>query len=341
MGVSVKRKVARVLTTLLLVLISGGLVFAFMHKQEINDHFAAERFEASTEVLSLTDRLDLTEAGRRIFWASEPTLDASQLFNDRCAQVDHSEEGHILGCFAADRIHLFGVTDERLDGIVEVTAAHELLHAAFARMGDAERSSLAKKLNSLYAELAAEDPALEERMSVYSGLSKIGFANELHSVLGTEQRELPEWLDEHYATWFENRSLIVDYFDSYRVVFDELWLRSQQLQEEMSVLRADVEQRSAAYDAAVNSFNTEWNAFIARNEAFEFSDNPEEFYRLRDDFYARRDALGVEMRSLNDDITRYEEMRTELLALSELNNELEKQLDSALAPPAPAPTDAI
>ncbi|MCA0346013.1 MAG: hypothetical protein LCH31_03025 [Actinobacteria bacterium] len=341
MAASAKKITSRVLTCLLLVALIVGGVFAYLNRQQINDHFAAQRFEPTAQIETLTTDLHLTEAGHRIFWASAPTLDASQNFNQQCANVDHSEDGHILGCYTSGRIHLFQITDERLDGIVEVTAAHELLHAAFARIGDGERSSLTRKLNALYDELAPENPELKERMSVYSGLSKTAFANELHSVLGTEQRELPEWLERHYATWFKDRGAILDHFDNYHAVFNQLKQRASELETEMASLRSDVEARSAAYDAAVEQFNNEWAAFVARNDAFEFSSDPDEFYRLRDDFYSRRDALGAEMRSLNADIDRYEQMRTELLELSELNHELEQQLDSALAPPAPAPTGEV
>ena len=341
MAASAKKITSRVLTCLLLIALLVGGVTAYLHRQQINDHFAAQRFEPSTQIVSLTTDLQLTEAGHRIFWASAPTLDASQNFNQQCANVDHSEDGHILGCYTSGRIHLFEITDERLDGIVEVTAAHELLHATFARLGDGDRSALVRKLNALYEELAPENPELEQRMSVYSGLSKTAFANELHSVLGTEQRELPDWLEQHYATWFEDRGAILDYFDNYHAIFNQLKQRATELETEMTALRSDVEARSAAYDAAVEQFNSEWASFVARNDAFEFASDPDEFYRLRDDFYARRDALGAEMRSLNADIDRYEQMRAELLELSELNHELERQLDSALAPPAPAPTGEV
>lgn len=341
MGASGKRVVARVLTTLVVLGVAAAAIAAFMFRQQINDHLAAQQFEPTSEIVELTERMQLTDAGHRVFWASEPTLDASQRFNKQCSNVEHTEEGHVLGCYSGSRIHLFEVTDERLDGIVEVTAAHELLHAVFARMGANERSSFAKKLNELYRELAPEDPVLEQRMSVYSGLSKIGFANELHSVLGTEYRELPDWLEQHYAAWFDDRGAILDFFESYHAIFDQLTQRADELQAEMAELRESVERRNEAYDAAVDAFNAEWDEFVRRNEAFEFADDPEEFYRLRDEFYARRDALGAEMRGINADIERYEEMRGELMELSELNHELEQQLDSELAPPAPAPVETV
>lgn len=337
MGAKTSRAIKRTLATLVAVALAAGGAYAFLNRQAINDHFAAQNFDASAEITDLTDQIELTSAGHRIFWATEPTLDASQNFNDRCAKVQHSEEGHILGCYTQDRIHLFNVTDERLDGIVEVTAAHELLHAAFARMSTQDRSALVNRLNDYYAKIEKQDAALAERMQVYRGLSKVGFANELHSVLGTERRELPEWLERHYAQWFEDRAVIIDYFDSYHAIFNELQARATELQEQLEALRSDIETRSATYSSEVERFNTEWNAFVARNNNFEFSDDPDEFYRIRESFYQRRDSLGSEMDRLNADIARYDEMRNELSTLSSLNQELEKQLDSNLAPPAPAP----
>lgn len=339
MGKTVGRVIARVLTTIVVIaLVVAGFV-AYANRQQINDHFAAQRFDPSPEIIALTDSLLLTDPGHRVFWASEPTLDASQLFNVLCDRVDHSEHGHILGCFTQERIHLFKITDERLQGIVEVTAAHELLHAVFARIHGDARSSLVDALTELYNEIIVDDPSLEERMQVYASLSRVAFANELHSVFGTERRELPEWLESHYADWFEDRGVIVDYFDGYHAIFDQVQARSKEIQEEMDAIRFDVESRSEIYRHSVEQFNADWARFLARNEAFEFSDDPDEFYRLRDEFFDRRAVLGAEMDSINAAINHYEELRIELIALSELNQELDQQLDSDLAPPAPTPLE--
>ena len=68
------------------MLLAGGTA-AYLHRQQINDHFAAQRFEPSAQIVSLTDDLQLTEAGHRIFWASAPTLDASQNFNQQLSLI--------------------------------------------------------------------------------------------------------------------------------------------------------------------------------------------------------------------------------------------------------------
>lgn len=338
MGSRAGRVIGRIVTGLVVLTLTIGAVWAYQNRQDISDHFAAQNFTPTQEVVDLADRIMPTSAGERVFLASHPTLDASQVFNDQCSDVDHTEGGHVLGCFSGGRIHLFKVTDERLDGIVEVTAAHELLHAAFSRLSDAEAAQLTAQLTSAYAELAGSDPALAERMEVYRGLSEAAFTNELHSVLGTEVRELPAELEAHYARWFEDRAVIVDFFDAYHQVFTELRARADQLQGELEALRADIEARSEEYETAVARFNADWQQFLQRNEAFEFSGNPGLFYALRDDFDARRSALNADLERLNADIRSYESMRIELQQLGELNSELQANLDSQLAPPATVPT---
>lgn len=317
----------------------AAMIFAFWHRQEIADTFRARNFTASPEIVELVDELKLTDSGERVFLASHPTLDASQGFTEQCAMVDHSEDGHVLGCFANEVIHLFAVTDDRLSGVVEATAAHELLHATYARLSASEKEALSKQLVAAYEELAEDDPELEERMSVYEHLSPAAFSNELHSVLGTEVRDLPDKLEAHFAQWFEDRSMIVENFEAYHAVFTKLQERAEKLQKEMTKLRDDVEARSDAYDVDVEQFNEDAEEFQRRNEAYEFSDNPFEFQRIYDELGARRAELEATLEELQQDIEYYEELRTELQQLSQTSDELDQLLDSELAPPSTRPEE--
>src|SRR5690606_22483900 len=149
----------------------------------------------------------------------------------------------------------FGVTDERLGKVIHVTAAHELLHAAYSRLRAGEREDLEQRLQATYEELSVENDQLRERMEVYSHLSKASYTNELHSVLGTEIRELPEWLEQHYARWFTDRASVIDDFEEYHSVFQELLDRANELQDELEALRQEYEARSAEYEASVRAFN--------------------------------------------------------------------------------------
>ena len=339
MGKRGRSALKRGIGLLCVLLVAAAAVFAFSHRQEIRDHFAAAGFDPDPRVVEVMGELALTSSGERVFLATQPTIDGSQNFNEQCSEVDHSEHGHVLGCYTGERIHLFDVTDDRVQGIVEVTAAHELLHATYARLGEGDRAMLAPRLRTAYEELAEQDPRLRERMEVYEHLSEAAFANELHSVLGTEVRELPDWLEEHYAQWFEDRGALVDIFETYHSVFVDLQQQAESLETEMTALRGDIEARKAAYDDEVRRFNEDAAEFGARNERYEFSDAPEEFDRIRDELAQRRDALEQTLATLQADIDYYNGLGAQLKQLGELSSELDQQLNSDLAPVTTRPSD--
>lgn len=324
---------------LVLVLIAGAVV-AYMYRVDIQDHFLARSFEPSERIVQVNDELDLTSTGERVFMASKPTIGEREEFAEWCARVDHSEAGHVLGCFADRRIRLFNVTDERLAGIVEVTAAHELLHATYARMTQPERERLSKILEAAYEERSEVDPSFKERMSVYEQLSRAAFANELHSVFGTEVADLPDELEDHYTRWFDDRAQIVTLYDSYHSVFTELTAEAESLSAELEELRADIEARSAAYDEAVRQFNADAANFKVRNENFEFSGNKPLFDQVRGELIYRQQTLEDTLKGIQADTDRFNEMRNRLLDLNAISVELNEVLDSNLPTPTAAPDDA-
>ncbi len=338
MAGSAGKRIARVIAVVVVLILGIGAIVAYEFRTEIRDHFTAVGFEPTQRVEGIQEAIALTTSGDRVFLASRPTIGDREQFSTWCADVDHSEEGHVLGCFAENRIRLFDVTDERLSGVVEVTAAHELLHATYSRLSASEREHLSEELNEAYESLIADDPTLEERMSVYAQLPATAFANELHSVLGTEVRNLPDALEAHYEQWFTNRAKIVDWYDSYHSVFTELTERANALSAELEALRTDIEQRSADYDAAVRQFNADAAEFKARNERFEFDGQPELFNQLRAELLARQDALGQTLSGLQADTDRFNELREQLIELNDVSIQLNDVLDSTLPTPTEEPT---
>lgn len=337
MANGVGKRIRQWFAAVVVIALFAGLIAAYFNRTAINDSFAAWGFTPSGRIAAIHHAIDLTPEGDRIFLASRPTVGGREEFSKWCANVDHSEHGHVLGCYADKRIHLFEVTDERLAGIVEVTAAHELLHAAFARLSTSERTRISKELRAEYERYAAVDPDFAERMSVYSHLSATGFANELHSVFGTEIGELSPELEQHYARWLGDRAGIVQMHESYRSVFNELTAQVKSLTAELEELRADIEKRNAAYDDDVRRFNTDATDFKARNERYEFSGNEELFNEIRADLLRRQTELGERLAALQADTERFNEMREQLLALNSVSVELNSALDSSLPTPTARP----
>lgn len=339
-GRVVMKRCIAVIISLLIVLL---LAFAFMNRGVIKDHFVASTFDASPEIERLTESLDLTPTGERIFLASEPAIGGAEHFTAWCSGVNHSEESHVLGCFKRNNIFLFNVTDPRLEGIVEVTAAHELLHAVFARMTPAEQEALAKELRAEYDRLVTDSPELAERMQVYESLSPTAYANELFAVLGTEELPLSKKLEARYANWFNNRVDIVDVHEQVFSVFIDLRARAASLSEELTTLKASIEKRSDEYTASVAAYNSETAEFKDRNERFEFSNNVAEFDEIRWHLLDWHADLEDQLASLRTDTDRYNELRDELEGLKQIGAELDASMNSMPAPiiEAPEPSDQV
>ena len=333
MSRSVGKRIAKGLAGVLAIAVVAAGVVAYCFRSDIKDHFLASSFAPSQRVELIRAEIELTPTGDRVFLASQPTIGGREDFNRWCAGVDHTEEGHVLGCFADRRIRLFEVTDDRLTGVVETTAAHELLHAAWVRLGDGDRADLAERLIAEYDELAATDDAFKQRMSVYESLSRSAFANELHSVFGTEVRDLSPELESHYDKWFTDRSVVVDWYDGYHAVFTELKAEAERLGADLEALRVDIEQRTGNYDVAVRQFNADAADFKARNERYEFSGNQPLFDSIRGQLLDRQAGLDAVRQEIQADTDRFNEMREQLLKLNDVSLELNDVLDSALPEP--------
>lgn len=319
-----------------IVLIGAAALLATTYRQSIADYVSAAQYTPSLEMERVLTQVDPTQAAETVFKATHPTLDAAESFNTSCADVVHSENSQVVGCYTGERIHLFQITDDRLRGMVEVTAAHELLHAMYDRMNPQEKRSLRTLLEAEYKKLADADPGLLERMSVYEDLNDDAFANELHSVLGTEIEHLSKPLEEYYAKIFRSRASITSLFAGYNARFEEMNAEREDLSAELELLRPEIETRSASYQNAVSQFNTEAQTLTDRNNSYAFDGNPAEFYRLRNMLTAEQQRLEAERLALNELINRYNAKRSRLIELNAIAAELYQSFDSTPAVPTPA-----
>ncbi len=167
----------------------------------------------------------MTEKGRNIFYLNDPKIEDKSSFKKDCS---HQEFTIVLGCYNPRKgIFIQKITDSRLEGVVEVTAAHEMLHAVYDRLGLTERQEIDRQLNSVFQTVSNE--RIKERMDKYRKKDPLVVDNELHSILGTEVRKLNPFLEEYYRKYFKNRSAIVDLSENYESVFTKLRDRAKYL----------------------------------------------------------------------------------------------------------------
>jgi hypothetical protein len=309
----------------------GLTLLAFLvviNKQSILDLIAYYQYTPTSEVVSIARRTTMNDKGRFYFYASKPVIEKTQAFNKVCDRKEATSA--ILGCYTEDRLYVYDVSDKRLDGIKEVTAAHETLHAVYQRLGSGERAEIDKLLEAEYEKLKGNKD-LTDRMGFYARNEKDQEDNELHSILGTEFANLSPELEAHYARYFTDRQAVVKLHETYASVFNDLQSKADNLSSQLKTLGDQIENASAKYNEDVKTLNADIDSFNKRAQAGSFTSRTA-FNQERDALVARVTGLSTSRSSINTDIQTYETLRNQYNETASISNQLYKSIDSKLAP---------
>lgn len=300
----------------------------FINRQGVVDQLSVWQYQPSSAVASFVERSGMSESGKFYFYASQPSVETAAEFNKKCGREE--ERTAILGCYNGRNIYIYNVTDQRIDGIREVTAAHEMLHAAYDRLNEEEIKKLDALLEAEHAKLKT-DKKLAERIAFYERTEPGQRNNELHSMIGTEVASISPELESYYKKYFIDRSKVVALHVAYASVFNDLQSRSQEITSQLTELNKSIEQASQRYNGAVSQLNKDINSFNERADRGEFSDN-NEFQTERTRLIARADQLDADRRAIDEDVTRFETLRQELAGIASQSEALNQSIDSSLAP---------
>ena len=240
----------RVISTILSVGIIASTVWVFFNVQTVLDWWVLRGYEPSPAIAQLSEEASFNEEGEKLFYVHDPELLTKGDFTGKCSLT---EETIVLGCYISrDKIYVFDVEDERLEGVEQVTAAHEMLHAAYDRLGDDERQKLDRILVDFYE--ASNNERLIKTIESYRDRDPSVVPNELHSILATEIRDLPPALEEHYSRYFEDRLKVVGFAEAYEDEFLKLetQIEAYDVQlKELSVVISDNENQIVLLGAAL------------------------------------------------------------------------------------------
>lgn len=232
-------RTTRSLRALVLLLAVGVLlIVGAANLQAIEDWVKLQGYTPPANVAKLASADTMTDKAKHLFYLNHPRLiDDKNQFRQACPQ---NEQTIVLGCYHSvqDGIAVFDVSDPRLDGVEEVTAAHEMLHAAYDRLSSANKKHVDSLLLDYYKGLS--DKRIQANINAYKKTEPNDVVNEMHSIFGTEIAQLPGPLEDYYRQYFTNRQAVAGFSNQYKSVFTQNRQQLQSLKQQIDALKSQL-----------------------------------------------------------------------------------------------------
>lgn len=309
-----------IIATLLLIAIPA---FLFFQRWNIYDAYRLQGYTPPAPISSLAQETAMTETGKKLFYVNHPEQSDKEVFRERCTT---GEQTIVLGCFIAFQgIFLQDIDDDRLNGVQQVTAAHEMLHAAYQRLSASEKNRIEALLNEQFA--AMDNPRIKQTIEDYKNAGA-DITNELHSILGTEVRDLSPELETYYKRYFTDRIRVVEFSEKYESAFTSRKNQVRAYDEQLNQLKSDIESSNADLarrQAEIENRQAALERYLAANDTESYNAGVPGFNALVDAYNRQVNRV----RGLIDEYNAIVKLRNEI-ALEE--SELVKAIDTRPTP---------
>ncbi len=273
----------------------------------------------SEEVIGFADQVTMTRQARELFGSNAPKVVDKVEFQRDCP-TKQDQFTYVLGCQGDSRIYLLRVDRPDLAAIMPVTAAHEMLHAAYAELAPGERRRIDRLLDQAFE--GTSDQRLRDTLAQYAKAEPGQRHNELHSILPTEVTDLGPALERYFRRYFTDRGAIVSAFAGYQGVFDTLQAQYDQLSAEVAALDAQLRELEPRAEAA----GTEADRLASEIEGLRRQGRFDESNRLVDPQNGAVDEANALAAQYNDLVAQYNAKVAALNALAITAREIDAAL---------------
>jgi hypothetical protein len=199
-------------------------------------------YNPPSEVSQLATQANMSFEGRKVFYLATPTIEAQKVVLKLCTSSD-AEKTITMGCYVSGKgIFIQKVTDERLAGTMQVTAAHEMLHAVYhEHLSSSERAEIDRELLQAFDSL--NNPRLKKLIQIYRDRTPSHVSSELHSFLGTEVANLGPKLEQHYGKYFVDRATLVAMAQQKNQLFAGIENKVGGIDQQLKTLKAQINGR--------------------------------------------------------------------------------------------------
>ncbi len=304
----------------------------------IRDWLVVGKVAGSAQLDAYVDGAGLSAAGRFYLLAAKPTLHTPATFDEACPVREAGIAA--LGCYSTetDTIHLLDIADDTLKTLEPVVAAHEALHAIWARLDSAERSSIAVEVEKSFA--SVRDPGMLSRLAPYEELTPEERDGELFAILGTESAAVTPALEAVYSRYFDDRLACVRLAASSANVIADITSGIESIGAQILSVEESVVAASTSYVREKRTLRRDIKIFNSRADSRGYFASSSEFERERSELANRTKKLERSRIALNVLIDQYNALVSQLAELNAhaINVNMALGIDaSAMAPFPPEP----
>jgi hypothetical protein len=208
----------------------------------ITDSVKLAGYNPPPEVAAIAQQANMSDLGRRAFYLTTPKIEARKVGLKLC-DSHNTKKTVILGCYVSNKgIFIQKVTDQRLAGTMQVTAAHEMLHAVYHNhLSEGEKREINAELVRVFDSL--NNPRLKKLIQIYRDRDPNQVSSELHSFLGTEVPNLGAKLEQHYAKYFVNRATVVAMAQKNEQTFAQIISKAKAIDQQLKSMKVDLDRR--------------------------------------------------------------------------------------------------
>lgn len=318
------KKFSRLTAGLVSVAILLGSAYGITHRQDIFDYLALRNYAPSERIVALANDTTMKEGVRRVFYINHPALSNKVEFRSNCPST---EKSIVLGCYVQHKgIYLLDVEDERLQGVVQVTAAHEVLHAEYDRLSDNERARIDQMTADFFSRL--DDDRIKKTIEQYREKDASVVPNELHSILATEVKNLSPELESYYSQYFNNRTRIVEYSENYEQTFVGLDKQVEGYDKELASLKSTIESNNLE----IEGLNNEIELQKSRLDALLSSGRTEEYNASVSEFNTRVNSHNALVETTKRLVAEHNAIVEKRNAIATTEQELVEAINSNIEP---------
>lgn len=317
------RRVSRLVFLLITSIAALAVAVGVVEQRAILDWVSLRNYHPSATIQSLASETTMDDYARKVFYVNHPQIDDKTTFSQSCP--NGSEKTIVLGCYhpGQNGIYLLDVTDQRLNGVEEVTAAHEMLHAAYERLSNQERSYVNGLLMDYYTH-DLHDQRIKDTLNAYIQSEPGQLVNEMHSIFGTEVGALPAPLENYYKRYFTDRQKITAYAAQYQSAFTSRQDQIKQYDSQLTNLKSEI----ASDEDSLNSQATTINSSRSQLDSYRSSGDIAAYNAGVPDFNASIDTYNALASTTRDLITQYNQIVIERNDIALQENQLVQAISS-------------